>query len=229
MNPARLDDRALLDTLEPDDPTSASERLARILDPDGRSLARRDAALLSLHRERFGDALHCAGECPSCGEVLELEVPVAALIPPSLRESELRVICDGFEVEYRMPESGDLLAARDERSLAERCVTAAHRIDDETPLDAASLPAPVLTAMDDAMAVQHPAGGLSVEVTCVVCGDRWDAGLEVASFIAARARVDALHVVSEIHALAAAYGWTEAEVLAVPRARRRHYLDLVLR
>ena len=32
---------------------------------------------------------------------------------------------------------------------------------------------------------------------------------------------------AEVHALAAAYGWTEAEVLALSAARRRAYLELV--
>ena len=228
MNAARLDDRALLDTLESDDAATAGERLARVLDPDGLSLARRDAALLLLHRERFGETLQCTGECPSCGEALELELPVAELIPTSVGESDLRIACDGFEIQYRMPRSGDLAAATDERALAERCVISARRIDDGTPIEVATLPMAVLTAMGEAMAELHPAAGLHVEVTCAVCASRWDAALDVATFVATRARVDALRVIAEVHALAAAYGWTEAEVLAVPPARRRRYLELVL-
>jgi hypothetical protein len=228
MTHARLDDRALLDTLDWDDPVAASDTLARAVDPDGRSLARRDAALLAIHRERFGEVLRCAGQCPSCGTALELELPLTELIPASVPETGLRIVHDGIEIEYRLPSRVDLLAVADERTLAERCVIAARRVADGAAIDAASLPMSALARMGEAMAELHPAAGLLVDVTCEVCGGRWDAGLDVARFVAARARVDAMRVIAEVHALAGAYGWTEAEVLAVPRPRRRRYLELVL-
>jgi hypothetical protein len=228
MTHARLDDRALLDILEWDDPVSASERLARAVDPDGRSLARRDAALLAIHRERFGESLRCTGRCPKCGEAVEVDLPVAELIPVSVPETGLRMVHEDLEIQYRLPTGTDLLAAEDERALAERCVITARRTADGSEVDVASLPTSALMRMGEAMAEVHPAAGLEVDVTCEACGGRWDAGLDIAAFVASLVRVDALRVVAEVHALAVAYGWTEAEVLAVPRPRRRRYLELVL-
>jgi hypothetical protein len=227
MNDARLDDRALIDSLDWEDPTAASEGLARVLDPDGRSLARRDAALLSLHQERFGETLHCAGECPGCGVSVELELPVAQLLPRSVPEVGLTVESDGFVVEFRLPTPDDLASVTDERAFGERCVVAARRLDDGLSVEAVALPDGVLAAMGEAMALLHPAGGLRVDITCAGCSERWNAGLDVTTFVAARARIEALRVLAEVHALAGAYGWTETEVLAVPRARRRRYLELV--
>jgi hypothetical protein len=223
----RLDDEVLLDTLAWENSAEASHWLAGALDPDGRSLARRDAALLQLHRERFGQTLRCAAQCPGCGVALELELPVEQLIPASVPETDLRIRTQGFEVDYRLPTGEDIASVNDERALAERCVIAARVVADGSPISASALPAGALADMQDAMAVLHPAGGLCLQVTCAECGACWDADLDVAMFVAARAWVDAMRVVGEVHELAAAYGWTEAEVLAVPRARRRRYLDLV--
>ena len=227
MNAARLDDRALIDSLDWDDLAAASEGLARVLDPDGRSLARRDAALLSLHQERFGETLCCAGDCPECGESLELELPIVELLPRSVPEAGMVVESDGIEVRFRLPTPDDVSSATDERALGERCVIAARRLDDGSTVDAAGLSDDVLAVMGEAMAVFHPAGGLRVDITCSMCSASWNAGLDVATFVAARAQIEGLRVLAEVHELAAAYGWTEIEVFAVPRARRRRYLELV--
>ncbi len=228
MTAARLDDRALLDFLEWDDPAAASDRLATVLDPEGRSLARRDAALLRLHQERFGPDLVGAGDCPACGEAVEVRIPVVDVLPASVDERELRIVHDGVEVEFRLPARDDVMAATDERELGERCIRSARSVGDGAPVSAAALPSSVLAAMGDAMAAAHPAGALEVVSTCPTCGVGSSAGVDVATFVAARVRVDALRLLAEVDALARAYGWTEDEVLAVPRSRRRRYLELVL-
>ena len=223
---ATLDEPGLLEALDWEDAGAVADRLAALVDPDVASLARRDAALLELHRDRYGELLRCAGDCPACGETLEIDIPVVELLPPAPSEAELRVVADGVEVQFRLPSAADVRAAVDERSLAERCVTAA-RLPDGTAVGPADLSDRVVAAIDEAMAALHPTAGLSVDIACGTCGVRWDAPLDVARVVAARARVDALALVAEVHALATAYGWTEAEVLAVPRARRRRYLELV--
>ena len=224
---ATLDEPGLLEALDWEDDGVVADHLAVLVDPDAASLARRDAALLELHRDRYGALLRCAGDCPACGETLEISIPVAELLPPPLAAADPRVEVDGIEVRFRLPSAEDVLAAVDERSLAERCVTSARRKDDGAAVDPADLSDLVVMAIDAAMAALHPAAGLTVDVVCGTCGERWDAPLDVAGLVAARARVDALALVAEVHALATAYGWTEAEVLAVPRARRRRYLELV--
>jgi hypothetical protein len=228
MTGARLDDRALLDFLAWDDAAAAGDRLANMLDPDGQSLAHRDAALLRLHLDRFGPELVGAVDCPACGDQLELRLAIADVLPAALPEHALRVEHDGFDVQFRLPARDDLLAADDERGLAERCVVTARRVVDGAAVPASALPASVLAAMGDAMALTHPAAALHVAGACPACGAVSTASLDVGAFVAARVRVDALRLIDEVDALARAYGWTEDDVLAVPRSRRRRYLGLVL-
>ena len=118
MTAARLDDRALLDFLEWDDPAAASDRLATVLDPDGRSLARRDATLLRLHQERFGPDLVGMGDCPACGEVVEVRIPVADVLPDRDDERGLCIVHDGIEVEFRLPGRDDLVSVATSASSA---------------------------------------------------------------------------------------------------------------
>jgi hypothetical protein len=53
------------------------------------------------------------------------------------------------------------------------------------------------------------------------------ATLDPAEFLWAAAEAQARRLLLEVDALARAYGWREPDVLALPPARRRAYLELV--
>jgi hypothetical protein len=215
---AALDDRALLDAC---DEGAAAERLAAAVDPAARSLARRDAALLALHRVRYGACLVGITACPGCGERVEAELAVDALLPADPADAGLRVRARGREIEFRMPSAADVRAAADERALAERCVT--------SPLGGTRLGTDEVAALAERMEAAHPAGDIRLALVCPTCRHEWGERLDLAAFVAARVRADAERVLDEVHALATGYGWTEAEILALPRARRRRYLERLAR
>jgi hypothetical protein len=222
MTAVALDDAALLAACDGPEP---ADRLARTVAPGARSVAGRDAALLALHRARYGKRLAGAASCPACGEAVEVELAVAALLPADPAESGLRVRGGGCEVEFRMPDTDDVRAAGSERELAERCVTRAWRLDDGAAVAAAELPPDAVAAMDGRMAAAHPGGEVRLTVVCPACDRPWGERLDVPRFVAARAAADAEQILDEVHALARGYGWTEPEVLALPRRRRLRYLD----
>ena len=56
----------------------------------------------------------------------------------------------------------------------------------------------------------------------------WQAALDVAADFWLELHAWARGMLREIHTLARAYGWREADILALSPARRRHYLQLVL-
>ena len=62
---------------------------------------------------------------------------------------------------------------------------------------------------------------------CVACGHAGEAQLDPGALlwdeIDARARV----LLGEVHRLASAYGWSEAEILALGPARRASYIAMV--
>jgi hypothetical protein len=54
----------------------------------------------------------------------------------------------------------------------------------------------------------------------------WDVLFDIVSFFWAEIGAWAQRLLREVHALASAYGWREADILALSAWRRRQYLDL---
>jgi hypothetical protein len=64
-------------------------------------------------------------------------------------------------------------------------------------------------------------------LTCPQCAHQWQAPLDIVSFLWSEVHAWAIRLLREIHELASAYGWSEAEILALSPWRRRAYLELV--
>jgi hypothetical protein len=62
---------------------------------------------------------------------------------------------------------------------------------------------------------------------CPACGAAVEALFDVAGFVVAELRFHSAGVYADVDVLAAAYGWDEAAILALPGARRRRYAELV--
>ena len=62
---------------------------------------------------------------------------------------------------------------------------------------------------------------------CASCGHRHEVAFDIASFFWGEIDAWASRTFLDVHALAKAYGWREAEILAMSPRRRQHYLDLV--
>ncbi len=201
----------------------ADALLARALavdDPEGWPLPRRHAALAELRIGRWGSLLEAVAACPACATQVEIEFDLAAVEqPPSAERAS--VTAAGGELCFRVPTRADLQAAADasdpRRTLVERCV--------EGP--ARGLPDAAIDAVAAAMELADPLGALRLELTCPGCDRRWAEPLDLAGYLATEARDDARAIAAEVHELALAYGWSEAEVLALPAERRRLYLELV--
>lgn len=190
-------------------------------------IARRDAALLELRRLQLGDAIDATVRCPECDEALDVALDAGALAAP-VPEDELELAAGGFEVAFRLPATADVEAAAasgdDVRAaVLGRCISAARAGDrDVTPAD---LPEEVLAAVEDAMETAH--GAATVSLTCAGCGHEWTERLDVASFVWEEIAALARRVTADVHVLASAYGWSEADILALGPARRRLYVEVV--
>lgn len=193
----------------------------------------RDGMLLALREEVFGPELICITNCPSCGEKLELTVDVEDIqVQPSGREAKLTVSKNGIEVQFRLPNSLDLMAFADKQDVAEvsqflieRCLIKALQNDEELPF--AQLPSNVTEAIEEKMAEADPQAAVSLDLSCPACGHKWQAAFDIVSFLWNEINAWAQHILQEVHVLASAYGWSEAEILAMSHLRRQIYLDLV--
>jgi hypothetical protein len=89
------------------------------------------------------------------------------------------------------------------------------------------VPEDALAALAEAMGRAAPAADVTLALSCPACGNGWEEGLDVGAVLWAEVAARARTLLREVHTLAAAYHWGEAEILAMTPARRRAYLQMV--
>ncbi len=114
-------------------------------------------------------------------------------------------------------------AASARRLLAHRAVTG---LDGPAASDA-GLADGELDAIAAQLEAIDPLADLALDLDCPDCGAAWEAAVDVAQYVWLEIEAEALRLVREVHAIAAAYGWRETEILAMSPLRRRAYLELV--
>lgn len=195
-------------------------------------VGRRDARLLRLREWTFGPRFASMARCPACGERLELGFSaddVAAEVPDVDGEMEMEE--DGWAVTFRLPSTEDLFAldaAPGARGrLLERCLLGARRNGRSQPV--ARVPARIRDAVVRRMGEADPQADVHTRLTCPACAHGWDATFDIVSFFWGEIEAWAHRTLRDVHVLASAYGWREADILALSPARRQLYLEMVLR
>ena len=178
-------------------------------------LGQRDALLLELHA---GEALAATAACPACGERAEFAVDTRELLARGQSATEPVPV---ESVVWRSPDSRDVAAAA-----ATGDAEAAERVLLERCAGSADLSAEVRAAVAQAMAEADPLAEVLVDVSCPACGEGFVADVDVAGFVWAELHARARRLLRDVDVLARAYGWTEAEVLALGDRRRGAYLEL---
>jgi hypothetical protein len=194
----------------------------------------RDARLLELRELLFGRELDGAAECDRCGEPVEYSLStqtLAAEHDPAFPDDGFELSAFGYELRFRLPSGADLAAAASaadvegaRTALLERCVLSATADGREEA--AASLPAPVAAALAERLAKADQLADVRLGLTCPACGSAWTVVLDIGSWLWSELESWARRTVLDVHALASAYGWSEAEILALG-PRRELYLELV--
>jgi len=197
------------------------------------SVGRRNDLLLALHQLTFGPRLEGFAECPQCGERLEFALDIADLRAVGTEEgTPTPLLADGVEIVFRLPDSRDLAAmvacddvptARDR--LVHRCVVQARRGKDEIAPE--TLPAEATAVLAERLAACDPLADIRLELGCPACEHRWPLALDPVTFLWVRIAERATHLLREVHTLAWAYGWREADILAMSARRRQCYMDMV--
>lgn len=204
-------------------PDEAPQDLARL------SVGQRDGRLLALRATQFGQQLDCVVPCPGCREQLELSFNVAAIqATPPKQARTIRLRRKGYDVRFRLPNSLDLLALEPgdaaQTTLLQRCVRSASHQGES--VSAGDLPEPVVRAIVDRMAQADPQAEIQVALSCPACEHEWLSLFDIVSYLWSEINGLALRLLQEIHQLATAYGWREADILALSPWRRRVYLQM---
>ena len=208
-------------------PDSSREALA------GLSVGRRDTALLRLREWAFGREMTSNAACENCGQLLVMTLDTSRLRHPSsdsVAPAEFPVTVGGCELRMRLPNTADLLACSETdpeevpKLIFTRCLLAASVGSTEVSAD--QLPEEVVQAAIEEMAKADPQANLEIDISCAACGHQWRELFDIVSFFWTEIDAWAKRMLREIHVLASAYGWSEAEILNLSPLRRHCYLEM---
>lgn len=204
---------------------AAAEPYADVNSLADRTLGERNAALLRLRRELFGDELKACVSCPECGERLEFSLSAAALLERAPDEQGRAALVDVGGFRLRLPTTRDLA----------EIVRTAGDADDGEPLfrrlvihGTATRMAALEHEIDSALDAADPCMDFGVDLTCPACSHEWNADFDVPTFLWDEVDSRARRLLDEVHALARSYGWSERQVLELSDTRRAAYLERVL-
>jgi hypothetical protein len=207
-----------------------TERLAAL------TIGQRDAHLLDLRESAFGSQMTGLAACPACSRQLELNFKVSSVrvAPPIDALGPCTLTHADYQVEFRLPNGDDFTALTPDldlpanrRRLLERCLLNVRCNGEVVPFD--ELPAELKTAVSDRMAERDPQADVQLSLACPDCGHRWQAPFDILSYFWAEIHVWATRLLRDIHTLASAHGWREADILALSPWRRQAYLEMINR
>ncbi|HEX8380447.1 MAG TPA: hypothetical protein VF619_07860 [Allosphingosinicella sp.] len=192
----------------------------------GLALGARDRALAGMREATFGAALSLRAACPACGEAIDVATTTADLLVEEGKGGEVMVEIAGLDFAVRPATSADLAILADiadpaaaRETLARRCLVPLGEYPVPEALDAAET-----DSVGAALATADPAADLFVALRCFECGAPWDAPIDMARILAADITAASEMLIDDIHELAAAYHWSEAQILALAPERRLAYL-----
>ncbi len=207
----------------------------------------RDYLLVKLRELTFGRQVACVLTCPqaTCGEQMELSFDLGALAfeskPVASRYFALRLPDDAADaaqavdvgVEFRLPTGADqeilssLFWQNADAATAEllaRCTRRGATHDDDTT---GALPDAARVAVEHAIQRLAPDVEIELEAVCPACGGGVETAIDFAAHFFAELLRNLQSIEREVHFLAWHYHWSERDILAMTRARRRRYVALL--
>lgn len=198
-------------------------------------LGTRDALLLQLRKRLFGPHLESLLRCADCGETFEIHLDVDQLLPtsPVTGNEPIEWRENALSVRFRRLTAGDLIdieryddAAAARERLLELCLLDAQR--DGESIAPAELSKQELSAPAERVAEADPNAELHLNGACPSCGSHWRSLLDVSAYLWTEVERHVARLLTEVHTLARAYGWSEQSILAMSHRRRQTYLSLLL-
>lgn len=208
------------------------------------SVGQRDSLLLALRVRLFGARLLSLTACPQCAHELELDFAASEITAPALETlpETLLVEAAGYEACSRLPNGGDLIAVVTDNQAARgdaqaaacgadllaRCLRWVRRAGDEEWLENwAELPPALIAAIAARMEQADPQANVQLDLRCADCGHRWLALFDIVAHLWSELDDWARRTLREVHLLATAYSWREADILALSAQRRQLYLEMI--
>lgn len=177
-------------------------------DPADLPLAQRDARLLAIRANSFGAVMPARAICPDCGAEMEMDLDANDLAR-TLKEAGAQ------DSAFRPLTSRDLaaVAGLNGDALYDRMH---ERLGVDTPRS---------ESFDRQIEDLAADAELSTQIICAECGHGWTETLDVAAHLWADINAATHRLLGEVADIARAFGWSEAEILALSPARRAAYLQ----
>lgn len=210
-------------------------------------LGLRDAALLQLRLEAFGDPLQGFDRCPRCTQEVEFQFPTRDLVARTLGTAALPDAPapfptppapapferDGWRIEFRPVTTRDLAEAAAPGGvpgeigarIVRRCLV--RTFHEGQPAAPAEVPLAWLEDIARAQVEHDPVSEILFHLDCPSCGHAWESLLDCGAFLGREVAAAARRLLRQVHDLASAYGWSERAILALPADRRLAYLELI--
>jgi hypothetical protein len=187
------------------------------------SIGERDELLLSLRRRFFGDQLEAVCRCEHCGEPNEFAIDASALPVRPERDGSPAVSLerDGVTIAVRLPNSFDVaaVAGLDEEQ-------ALHDLIARCTIGDVVASGDDVEQLDALMREAEPLAALDLGFACCACARSNAVAFDAAAFLWSDVADASRRLLFDVDALARAYGWSEAEILALSPRRRASYVRL---
>jgi hypothetical protein len=187
------------------------------------TLGQRNRRMLQLHAGLFDRAIEARVACTKCETQNEFAVPREEILAAPMADADaiVEMPVSGGNVRFRQPRLADIAIA----STAGDPKAALIRLCSLSEAGELAL------CEADALAVHYealdPLANISIDTPCAQCGSAISATVELADFVAS----DIIRLVDglfrDIDSIASAYGWSEADILALPPDRRARYISMI--
>lgn len=208
-------------------PEISEESLAEL------SIGQRDALLLTLREEIFGPKLLSLTTCPNCREHLELTLNAVDICLSGEKDlaKELSLETCEFYVKFRLPNSKDLMSISGKDQVESRqlllhsCILEArHGVE---TISLGQMPADAVDSIVQRMAQIDPQATVELSICCGACNHQWVATFDIVSYLWTEINAWSNRLLRQVHCIASAYGWSEADIIAMAPQRRQFYLEMI--
>jgi hypothetical protein len=193
----------------------------------GWPLGKRNRALAELRCALFGRWIRGWSTCEACGEKLEFAVDGEAIRDHSAPGAAVTIEAGARLL--RLPNSRDLaqIASEDDAEIAANRLVELCTVSSQQADSAEKLTEQELELIGDRIAEADPLAEILLHFDCPVCAHSFDQPLDLSSFLWAEIAGRARKLLMDVVTLAAGFGWSEREILALSPLRREFYLRMV--
>jgi hypothetical protein len=201
----------------------------------------REALLLHLCELVFGSRLQILARCARCNDLVDLSLSVDDLLLPPYDDwrPEYETVCETssgpVRVRYRLPTGADQTAAAavafDDLDAANtlllgRCIVALDVREGDGPGVEDAEPV-LLESLPPLMAARDAQAESILDFRCPGCGTEGRVLFDAADYLFRELGGRQGDLYRQVHRLALAYHWSEAEILDLPGTKRHRYLSLL--